>query len=308
MQVENNLVIDIDGDGEFNIDVDVAIVNFFSLEVQSSFTTIGNLTVEQIQEGFSTNNNPTAEDDSATTTTDTPVEIDVLANDSDVDGDTIRIEEFDESGAHGTVNFDANGTPDDTTDDLLVYEANGDFTGTDLFSYSISDGNGGTDTATVEVTVEPTVPGADDDVLIGTPDDEVLSGGLGNDLLDGGDGDDTVNGGAGEDTVIGGGAGSNILIGGSEGDLFVLPTDAAVANVADADTILAFQINFVDPTTSIDTIGLTDGLTENDLTLQQVGDDTIIRITESNLILGVLESVDADRLSGNFVSVELPLG
>jgi len=83
-------------------------------------------------------NGSVAEDSSDTS-------IDVLSNDSDLDGDTLMVL---------SVESAANGTPAVAGDMLSVeYTPNADFSGTDTFTYTITDGNGGTDTATVTVNV-----------------------------------------------------------------------------------------------------------------------------------------------------------
>ncbi len=96
------------------------------------------------------NDAPVAADDSAKTDEDTSITIDVLANDSDVDGDALTIESHDHP-ANGTVTLNDDGT--------FSYTPNADFSGTDTFSYTVSDGNGGTSTATVTVVVAPTNDG-----------------------------------------------------------------------------------------------------------------------------------------------------
>ncbi|MBG7610693.1 choice-of-anchor A family protein, partial [Polaribacter sp. BAL334] len=55
-----------------------------------------------------------------------------------------------------------NGTPNDPTDDTLVYTPAANFNGTDTFDYTITDSNGDQSTATVTVTVDPTVDVEDD--------------------------------------------------------------------------------------------------------------------------------------------------
>ena len=100
------------------------------------------------------NDAPVANDDSDTIAEDTPVTTDVLVNDIDVDDDTILLDSFTQ-GANGTVSLDENSTPNDTSDDRLIYTPNENFNGTDSYTYTISDGNGGSDTATVNVTVTP---------------------------------------------------------------------------------------------------------------------------------------------------------
>ncbi len=88
------------------------------------------------------NDAPDAVDDSDTTTEDTPVTIDVLANDTDVDGDTLTITS-NTQGANGSVTCTA-------TD--CTYTPNENFCATDTFTYTITDGELG-DTATVTVTI-----------------------------------------------------------------------------------------------------------------------------------------------------------
>ncbi len=100
------------------------------------------------------NDAPVAVNDSATTNEDTPVNISVLTNDTDVDGNPLSISSF-TNGSKGTVTLNNNGTPGNTTDDFLVYTPNANVNGTDSFTYTISDGNGGTNTATVNLTINP---------------------------------------------------------------------------------------------------------------------------------------------------------
>ena len=77
----------------------------------------------------------------------------VLENDSDPDGDVISIIKVD-TPTNGTVTF---------TGELILYTPNPEFIGTDLFEYTIEDGNGGEDTALVTVVVINRPPVAVDD-------------------------------------------------------------------------------------------------------------------------------------------------
>jgi subtilisin family serine protease len=109
------------------------------------------------------NNPPIAVDDSITTNQDVAsAPRDVLANDTDADGDALEITES-TNGAHGTVSCDAGGS--------CTYTPQPDFNGTDSFTYTVSDGNGGSDTATAGVRVINQAPTAVDDSL--TTDEDV---------------------------------------------------------------------------------------------------------------------------------------
>ncbi|MFA5941428.1 MAG: retention module-containing protein, partial [Sinimarinibacterium sp.] len=92
----------------------------------------------------SVNDGPDAVDDTVNTPEETPITIPVLVNDSDPDGDPLTVTGVTQ-GANGTVTIGPDGNP--------TYTPNAGFNGSDSFTYSISDGNGGTDTATVTVNV-----------------------------------------------------------------------------------------------------------------------------------------------------------
>ncbi|MEC5030863.1 MAG: Ig-like domain-containing protein, partial [Oscillatoria sp. PMC 1051.18] len=115
------------------------------------------------------NQPPVAGDDTATTDLGIPVNINVLANDSDPDGDPLSLSIIN-APDNGTATVNNNGTPTDLTDDFITYTPTGDFVGEDTFVYQVDDGNGGTDTATVTVTV------ADDggDVVLMPPTNNVF--------------------------------------------------------------------------------------------------------------------------------------
>ncbi|MFN8489605.1 MAG: cadherin-like domain-containing protein [Caldilineaceae bacterium] len=89
------------------------------------------------------NQAPTAANDTATANAGSPVTIDVLANDSDPNGDALTIT-IDGPPSHGTATV---------TNGKVIYTATAGFSGTDSFTYIVSDGKGGTATATVTITV-----------------------------------------------------------------------------------------------------------------------------------------------------------
>ncbi|MBC6481236.1 MAG: tandem-95 repeat protein [Hormoscilla sp. GM7CHS1pb] len=114
---------------------------------------------------------PVATNDEATTTEGIAATISVLDNDFDIDGDPLSIAGAPASTTEGgIIILDRNGTFLETRDDSLVYTSASGFTGTDSFTYTISDGEL-TDTATVTVTVEPVpneAPIAEDDTATAT--------------------------------------------------------------------------------------------------------------------------------------------
>ena len=95
-----------------------------------------------------TNTGPTANPDMAATSQSVPVVIDVLANDSDPENDSLQVTSFTYTGS-GTVAINAN--------DTLTYTSADGFIGQESFTYSATDGQiGGTPvTSTVTVTVAP---------------------------------------------------------------------------------------------------------------------------------------------------------
>ena len=103
------------------------------------------------------NDAPLAVDDSLSTPEETAGQVDVLPNDTDLEGDSLSVTGS-TNGAHGTASCDA------TT---CTYTPALNYTGADTFTYTVSDGNGGTDTGSVSVTVTGVndAPVADDDAL-----------------------------------------------------------------------------------------------------------------------------------------------
>ncbi|WP_203301827.1 cadherin-like domain-containing protein, partial [Marinobacter sediminum] len=115
------------------------------------------------------NDAPVANDDGVfSTDEDTALtNLNVLGNDTDVDGDTLSVTAA--SAANGTVTINDDGT--------LDYTPNENYSGDDSITYTVSDGNGGEDTATVAITVNAVndAPVANDDGVFTTDEDTVLS-------------------------------------------------------------------------------------------------------------------------------------
>ena len=102
------------------------------------------------------NDSPVANPDSGngfTTAKNTPfTTANVLTNDEDIDGDPLTVMSFNTAGTLGIVTNNGDGT--------FNYDPNGQFdtlpvgsTGMDTFSYTVSDGQGGTDTTTVTIDI-----------------------------------------------------------------------------------------------------------------------------------------------------------
>jgi hypothetical protein len=90
------------------------------------------------------NDNPTAVDDTFTVEENSSAaSFAVLANDSDIDGDSLTIE---------TVNYSGGGTLTNQGGNLS-YTPGNNFDGTESLTYTVSDGHGGTAIATVTITV-----------------------------------------------------------------------------------------------------------------------------------------------------------
>jgi Ca2+-binding RTX toxin-like protein len=158
--------------------------------------------------------------------------------------------------------------------------------------------------------------GLDADFILGEAGDDILFGGRGNDILGGGDGNSTLVGGLGTDA----------LICGFDNNLCVLGIDPATTDINSSDQIVNF-----DP--DLDRIGLASDLTVNDIVLEPVqnvtltsridgpqvllqllppnlrensepASGTLIRVRNSNAILGFVDDVTPNELQSRIVSVQ----
>ena len=91
------------------------------------------------------NDDPTPVDDVDTTPEDVATTTDVLGNDTDVDGDSLSVS--------GIVGPAANGSTVINADHSITYTPDPDWNGIDTYTYEVTDGNGGTATAAVMITV-----------------------------------------------------------------------------------------------------------------------------------------------------------
>ena len=124
-------------DGVYSPNADFNGTDTITYTVNDSAAATVTVTVNAI------NDSPIVTDDTAKVHEDASMTINVLDNDSDVEGDTLTISSV--AAANGTVSVNADGT--------LEYTGNTNFNGTDTITYVVSDGNGGTNTASVTVDV-----------------------------------------------------------------------------------------------------------------------------------------------------------
>jgi subtilisin-like proprotein convertase family protein len=122
----------------------------FGLLTGSTASTFDDLTImtnDPAYEGGSTNTDPAPNGDALASVEDQSLvisEADLLANDTDNDGDTLVITGMSQP---------QNGTLTDNGDGTWTYVPDADFAGIDNFTYTVSDGNGGTGTAVVGISV-----------------------------------------------------------------------------------------------------------------------------------------------------------
>lgn len=271
--------------------------------------TVDSFSLSDTVDNHQPNLDPVANPDTASTTVDVPIAIDVLTNDTDPNGDTLSVTGTPTSN-HGTVVVNSDGS--------ILFTPEAGFTGDALINYTVSDGQGGTDDGIVTVTVSANTPDRDgivtgtsgndlidttytgdpdgdridgNDAIIagdGPNDDRVVAGlgndtvisGVGNDLVYGGSGDDNVFGGTGDDTIFGG-AGNDSVAGGSGNDVIDTSGDAPLPDQG-YPGLYASDGN---PTNDLDTV------------YGGAGDDTITTGDDADLIYG---GQGNDSIDGGF--------
>lgn len=127
----------------------------FTSQVDYFFNTAAPIVPEDGSGGGSSNQPPIANDDSAATEVNTPVTIDVLANDSDSENGLLSINSFEATSTEGgSISLDDGGTPSNSADDQLIYTPPDNLSGSDSFSYTIADDQGAISAAaTVNITL-----------------------------------------------------------------------------------------------------------------------------------------------------------
>ncbi|HIA00197.1 MAG TPA: calcium-binding protein, partial [Candidatus Marinimicrobia bacterium] len=130
--------------------------------------------------------------------------------------------------------------------------------------------------------------------ILGGHNASVSNGDYDNDVLYGGAGNDTLYGTGGE-CKLDGGTGQDNMTGGNGSDTFIIRSGDGGSALTDADIIMDFQ-------DGTDVIGLSGGLSFNDLTIAQGSGSnsshTIIRITSSGEYLVIVKNISASNISG----------
>lgn len=162
-------------------------------------------------------------------------------------------------------------------------------------------GNDGSDSISGGIGNDSLQGGRGADLLLGNAGADFLQGERGNDVLYGGQDNDTLLGQQGDD-FLAGSAGVDSLIGGDGADAFVFSVANSVTNPALADTIADFSEE------EGDVIALTDGagdvFTEDNVTLEANGTDTLIRLKAGGGILARVQGVSPASLTGLFTTAK----
>jgi Ca2+-binding RTX toxin-like protein len=263
------------------------------------------------------NDAPEANDDSATTTTGTSITVPVLDNDTDVDGNPLTVT---------SVTGSPDGTPVINGDGSITFTPAPGFTGTTSFTYTVSDGNGGTDTGIVRITVTgPARDGivrgtaggdlidtayidpfdadrieANDAIIPGDgPNDDRVEAGAGNDTIRSLSGNDTIRADEGDDSVeagegndeVSGNAGNDTILGGAGRDEIFGQQDDDFIDAGAPGVVLPDQ----------DYPGLypadTDPLNDLDTVYGGLGNDTILGGDDADALFG---DDGRDSIDGGF--------
>ncbi len=229
---------------------------------------------------------PVALDDAATVSEGQGILLAVLANDTDPDGDPIRLV----SVTPPTV-----GSLVDNGDGTLTYTAPLDFSGPASFAYTVQDSYGvASAAATVNLTITPLS-------LTGTPQADTLSGTASDNSIDGLGGNDLIDGRGGTDRLTGGGDRDMFILRRGDGSDTVSDFGGVGRGTNPSDLVLA----------EVDVLKFEgSGLSAHNLLLTQVGADlrisfeaaSDIQVTLKNFALENLDNLStADPATGQWI-------
>ena len=288
------LVDNLDGTWDYTPDANDDSGVSFSYDVTDGNATVANTATLDITP---VNNAPVAADDSFASLENNSLIIstsDLLANDSDVDGDTLTVNFTPISGpANGTLSVNSVGS--------FSYTPDADFNGTDSFTYEITDGNGLTSTAVVNITVTPVndTPTISPITLTSIAEDSGTITITQNDLLTSAndvDGDVLTATGL---TIT---SGSGTLVDNGDGTWSFTPD-------ANDDSSVSFSYNVTDGTVNVantatlDITPVNDDPTASPVTLTPVAEDSgTVTITQADLLANATD-IDGDTISATQLTI-----
>jgi VCBS repeat-containing protein len=291
------------------------------------------ITFEEVFE----NTAPVVNDNSTTINEDSVTTLNILNNDTDADGDTLVVSKVNSSTANvgSKITLSSGAFLTVNADGTTTYDPNGKFdylndgeTASDSFTYEASDGNGGTDTATVTIIINgegsiitnPNGPvnfignnydetirsgnGSDrinaragnDTINTGGGDDNIRSG-EGNDIIDAGDGNDRIYGNLGDDTIYSG-MGNDYVSGGEGNDkIFSSLGNDIHRGGEDSDMFIYTDFNHstkIEEDLIIDFEKGIDKIDFSDLGIESFDDITIKKIFSTGIKVNITIAEDAD--------------
>ena len=221
----------------------------------------------------------------------------LLANDMDIDGDNLKIVSVNLEQYSNQGNLQLN--QDDNTG-YLTFTPSVSFSEVKEFTYTISDGHGGFDTATVTVADNSlnilNGTNYDDCLIDGTSKNDIIYGHDGNDKISGNSGADIIYGGDGID-CISGGCGDDILIGGAQSDTMSggCGDDTYMFNLGDGkDTICDGG-----EATEVDVITFGEGVNRDDISFFMKGSDLHIQYSDNDQVIAEChtEGLNIEKIS-----------
>jgi Ca2+-binding RTX toxin-like protein len=261
------------------------------------------------------NSPPVAQDDSFNAAYGQAINGNVLADngsgaDSDPDNDALSVVESSVTTANG---FSIALAPTGG----FTFAPTPDFVGTDSFTYTVSDGQGHTDTATVTLNISAPagaiVGTSGDDTLNGTTGTDTIFGLAGADIINADAGNDTIYGGLGNDTIsggdgidlIGGGSGDDAIDGGAGKDTADYSAASSGVNVNLATGTASDGNGGTDTLTGIENVigsAFADILTGNsagNVLNGRAGNDTITGNNSADTLIGGAGNDALDGSNGN---------
>ena len=226
------------------------------------------------------NTPPVANYDYAVTAVNTAITVDVLANDTDADGDILTLGQININPNMGSVAVNADGT--------VTFSPKQNFVGDVDIDYYITDSFNAESFSRLSVVVEGRLVGdINNNSLVGSSGNDIVLGLSGDDVLQGANGNDTLEGGVGNDYLIGGNGSDNYIF-----------------NIGDGhDIIDNYESDITDPptTNNVDKIVFGTDITQDDIKIN------IDVYNLSNMIVSINGTTDSITILNYFNNQNSPL-